>query len=49
MSEPFEFGGPVVWQPSLDTIESANLTQFMRQHAIAGFGELMHRSTQDIP
>lgn len=49
MSEPFDFGGPVVWQPALDTIESANLTQFMRQHAIAGFEELMHRSTQDIP
>ena len=49
MSESFEFGGPVVWQPTQETIENANLTRFLRQHGLSSFEELMHRSTQDVP
>ncbi len=48
MSESFDFGGPVVWRPSPETIENANLTHFMRRHAIGSYDELMLRSTQDI-
>jgi len=48
MSETFEFGGQVVWQPSQDYIENAHLTQFMRLHGIRDFNELMDRSTGDV-
>jgi acetyl-CoA synthetase len=48
MDQPFSFGGPVVWEPSAAAIERAHLTRFMRQHAIAGFAELMERSTTDV-
>ncbi len=48
MSEQFEFGGEIVWRPTPDYIEQANLTRFMRQHGIDGFDELMRRSTEDV-
>ena len=48
MSLSFEFGGKIVWQPSLDYLEKAHLTQFMRQHDIRDFEELMRRSTEDV-
>jgi len=48
MSEQFSFGGHIVWKPSQDYIEKANLTRFIRQHHIADFDELMRRSTQDV-
>ena len=48
MSETFEFGGQVVWQPSQDYIENAHLTQFMRLHGIQDFNTLMDRSTDDV-
>ncbi|MBT3390586.1 MAG: AMP-binding protein [Chloroflexi bacterium] len=48
MSQSFKFGGKIVWQPSLDYLEKAHLTQFMRQHDIRDFDELMRRSTADI-
>ncbi len=44
----FDFGGSVVWQPSADYIEHANLTRFMRAHVIQDYAELMQRSTQDV-
>lgn len=47
MSEEFTFGGEIVWQPSPEHIEQANLTKFMRLHDIADFDELMKRSTGD--
>lgn len=28
--KPFAFGGPVVWQPTPDSIENANLRRCMR-------------------
>ena len=48
MVDSFEFGGNIVWEPSPEYIERANLTHFMRQHAIKNFDELMRRSTEDI-
>lgn len=48
MSEQFGFGGEIVWFPSQDYIEQAHLTQFMRQHNIPDFKELIRRSSQDV-
>ncbi|MHA2141331.1 MAG: AMP-binding protein [Candidatus Thorarchaeota archaeon] len=48
MDKTFEFGGEIVWRPSSDYIEKAHLTNFMQQHEIADFGELMARSTEDV-
>jgi acetyl-CoA synthetase len=48
MSEAEHIGGPFVWQPTPDYIENAHLTHFMRLHGIAGFDELLTRSTEDI-
>ncbi len=49
MSETFDFGGEIVWNPTPDHIENANLTAFMRQHDIPDFDALMRRSTEDVP
>jgi len=48
MSASFTFGGPIVWQPTPDYIENANLTHFMRLHGIPDFDTLLRRSTTDI-
>ena len=48
MSETFDFGGEIVWTPTPDHIENANLTAFMRQHDIPDFETLMQRSTEDV-
>ncbi len=48
MSETFEFGGEIVWEPTPDYIENANLTRFMQLHKIPSFEELMRISTEDI-
>ena len=48
MTEQFTFGGEIVWRPTVDYIERAHLTAFMRQHGIKDFDELMSRSTTDI-
>jgi acetyl-CoA synthetase len=48
MTEPFTFGGEIVWNPTPAHIEQANLTRFMRMHAIANYDELMSNSTADI-
>ena len=48
MPDSFEFGGNVVWKPTPDYIEHANLTRFMRQHGSKDFKELMHRSTKEV-
>lgn len=49
MTETFDFGGEIVWRPSAERIERANLTRFMRQHDIVDFDSLMRRSTEDVP
>jgi acetyl-CoA synthetase len=49
MTEEFDFGGEIVWQPTPEIIENANLTRFMRAHGIATFDELLARSTADVP
>jgi acetyl-CoA synthetase len=48
MPKPFDFGGPIVWQPSPATIERSHLTRFLRQHAIPDFAGLMERSTREV-
>lgn len=48
MPESPTFSNPIVWQPTPDYIENARLTEFMRAHNIAGFDELMARSTSDV-
>ena len=48
MSEQFKFGGEIVWRPTPDYVENANLTRFMREHAIEDFEGLMRRSTEDV-
>jgi acetyl-CoA synthetase len=47
-TESFTFGGPIVWRPTPEHIENANLTRFMRLHGIQDFNELLRRSTQDV-
>jgi len=48
MSEQFTFGGELVWRPSPEDIEHANLTAFMRLHGIKDFDALMKKSTGDV-
>jgi acetyl-CoA synthetase len=48
MPDSFEFGGNIVWEPTSEYIEHANLTHFMRQNGIKHFDELMRRSTEDV-
>ena len=48
MPDSFEFGGDVVWEPTPEHIERANLTRFMRQHGIEDFVALMRRSTEEV-
>ncbi len=48
MSSSFDFGGQIVWRPTPEHIENANLTRFMRLHNVPGFDELMKRSTEDV-
>jgi acetyl-CoA synthetase len=48
VSEEFTFGGEVVWRPTSDYIDQSHLTQFMRQHKLSDFDNLMNRSTDDV-
>jgi acetyl-CoA synthetase len=48
MNEQFTFGGDIVWNPTPQSIDNANLTRFMRQHGISDFQALMKRSTEDV-
>jgi acetyl-CoA synthetase len=38
----------IVWKPSKDYIENANITRFMRKHCINDYDELIKKSTDDI-
>ena len=49
MSEPaFDFGGEIVWRPTPEIVAHSRLKQFMDQHGLASFDELMQRSTTDL-
>ena len=48
MPDSFEFGGNIVWEPTPEYVEHANLTRFMRQYGISDFPELMRRSTEEV-
>ncbi|MGD2026933.1 MAG: AMP-binding protein [Anaerolineales bacterium] len=49
MSDQFDFGGNIVWEPTPSHIENARLTEFMQQHGIKDFDQLMQKSTEDVP
>jgi acetyl-CoA synthetase len=49
MAEQFDFGGEIVWKPTPEIIEAANLTRFMRVHGIQDYDELLRHSTEDVP
>jgi acetyl-CoA synthetase len=40
--------GEVVWSPSEDSIERANVTRLMRAHGIGSYDELVKRSQDDV-
>ena len=40
--------GPIVWRPSPDVIEKANLTRFMHQHGLPSFQSLLERAQADV-
>jgi acetyl-CoA synthetase len=40
--------GKHLWDPTPDVVERANVTRFMRREGIAGYRELINRSTADI-
>ncbi|MHA2187924.1 MAG: acetyl-coenzyme A synthetase N-terminal domain-containing protein, partial [Candidatus Thorarchaeota archaeon] len=48
MRETFEFGGPIVWKPTNEYVENANITRFMQMHGIKGFEELLIRANEDV-
>jgi acetyl-CoA synthetase len=45
--DTFPFGQKVVWQPDAATIESANLTRFMRRHGVEDIDALVERAASD--
>src|SRR2546428_4387561 len=38
----------IVWRPTEDYVERANVTRFMRAHGIASYEELVKRSQDDV-
>ncbi len=48
MNKAIDFGGKIVWHPTPEILERANLTRFMRLHGITDFTQLIQRSTQDV-
>lgn len=48
MTDQFEFGGEIVWEPTGEYLERSRLMRFMKRHGIATWEELMARSTDDV-
>ena len=48
MRETFEFGGPIVWKPTSEYVEQANITRFMQLHGIKDFEDLLNRANEDV-
>ena len=48
MSVEFDFGGEVVWRPTPEILEQANLTRFMRMYDVETFETLLERSSQQV-
>jgi acetyl-CoA synthetase len=46
--ERFEFGGEIVWEPTVEHVEASRLKRFMNRHGIARLDELQKRSTHDL-
>ena len=37
-----------VWKPTAEVVEYSNIGRFMRRHGIAGYRELIAKSTSDL-
>lgn len=48
MSETFNFGGDIIWQPTPEYVDRSHLRRFMHQHHLADFPGLMRRSTEEV-
>ncbi len=48
MADQWTFGGGIVYRPSREVVERSAVYAFMREHEIADFEELLHRSTKDV-
>jgi acetyl-CoA synthetase len=49
MPDPtFDFGGEIVWRPTLELIAQSRLKQFMDEHGLTSFDELWQRSITDL-
>jgi acetyl-CoA synthetase len=49
VSDQFDFGGAVVWEPTPAAVAQAHLTHFMAQHDIPSFAALLERAAADVP
>ncbi len=47
-TQDFTFGGDFAWRPTPAFSQASRLWQFMQQHGLATFDDLMARSTQDV-
>lgn len=47
--DPFTFGGEIVWRPTPEYVDASHTKAFMELHGIGSFGELLERSTSDVP
>jgi acetyl-CoA synthetase len=47
MSDQFDFGGSIVWEPDQQYLNQAHLTAFMSHHKIDDFSSLLKKSTND--
>ncbi len=43
-----DFGGEIVWRPSVHLVAQSHLKAFIQRHRCASFGELMQKSTADV-
>ena len=48
MTEGFEYGGDVVWEPTEAQVDHSRLKEFMDRHGIDSYETLMERSTRDV-
>jgi acetyl-CoA synthetase len=46
--DQFEFGGDIAWRPSPEQAGGSRLKAFIDRHGLAGYDDLMRRSTTDL-
>ena len=47
MGDDFEFGGEIAWRPSPEYVNRSRLKAFIDRHGLAGYDDLLRRSTSD--